>query len=94
VNAQGQATTLPLAGTDLRQATPGEPLLWSGEAALPAALASGSYRVHLAAPDAAAALAGNATYALRFANADNTVTGVQWQPAQGRLALGSTLTVQ
>lgn len=94
VNAQGQATPLPLAGTDLRQATPGEPLLWSGEVALPAALASGSYQVHLAAPDAAAALAGNATYALRFANADNVVAGVQWQPAQGRLALGSTLTVQ
>ena len=94
VDAQGQAATLPLAGTDLRQATPGEPLQWSGEVALPAALASGSYQVHLAAPDAAAALAGNATYALRFANADNAVTGVQWQPAQGRLALGSTLTVQ
>lgn len=94
VNAQGQATPLPLAGTDLRQATPGEPLLWSGEVALPAALASGSYQVHLAAPDAAAALAGNPTYALRFANADNVVAGVQWQPAQGRLALGSTLTVQ
>jgi hypothetical protein len=94
VNAQGQATTLPLAGTDLRQATPGEPFLWSGEVALPAALASGSYQVHLAAPDAAAALAGNAIYALRFANADNVVTGVQWQPVQGRLALGSTLTVQ
>ena len=58
------------------------------------ALASGSYQVHLAAPDAAAALAGNAIYALRFANADNVVTGVQWQPVQGRLALGSTLTVQ
>lgn len=41
-----------------------------------------------------AALAGNAIYALRFANADNVVTGVQWQPAQGRLALGSALTVQ
>ncbi len=94
VDAQGQATSLPLAGTDLRQATPGEPLLLSGEAALPAALASGSYQVHLAAPDAAAALAGQAAYALRFANADNAVTGVQWQPAQGRLALGSTLTVQ
>jgi hypothetical protein len=94
VNAQGQAITLPLAGTDLRQATPGETQQWSGEVALPAALASGSYQVHLAAPDAAAALAGNAIYALRFANADNVVTGVQWQPVQGRLALGSTLTVQ
>ena len=42
VNAQGQTTTLPLAGTDLRQATPGETQQWSGEVALPAALASGS----------------------------------------------------
>ena len=33
-------------------------------------------------------------YAVRFANADNVVTGVQWQASTGRLALGTTLQVQ
>ena len=31
---------------------------------------------------------------VRFANADNVVTGVQWQASTGRLALGTTLQVQ
>lgn len=94
VDAQGTATALALAGTDLRQATPGQALQWSGEVTVPPALAPGSYRVHLGAPDPAAALASNPQYAVRFANADDAVTGVQWLPAQGRLALGSTVQVQ
>ena len=57
-------------------------------------LAPGSYRVHIAAPDAASALAATPAYAVRFANADNVVTGVQWQASTGRLALGSTVQVQ
>jgi hypothetical protein len=32
-------------------------------------------------------------YALRFANADSAVTGVQWDAQTGRLALGTTLQV-
>ena len=54
----------------------------------------GSYRVHIGAPDAASALAATPAYAVRFANADNVVTGVQWQASTGRLALGTTLQVQ
>lgn len=94
VDALGRTTTLPLAGTDLRQAGPGQSLQWSGEVVLPATLPAGSYRVHLGAPDAAAALASNPQYALRFANADDPVTGVAWQAAQGALALGTALLVQ
>ena len=45
VSATNEATVLPLAGTDLRQASPGEPLQWAGEVTLPATLAPGSYRV-------------------------------------------------
>ncbi len=94
VSATNEATVLPLAGTDLRQASPGEPLQWAGEVTLPATLAPGSYRVHIGAPDAASALAATPAYAVRFANADNVVTGVQWQASTGRLALGTTLQVQ
>lgn len=94
VSATNEATVLPLAGTDLRQASPGEALQWSGEVTLPATLAPGSYRVHIGAPDAASALAATPAYAVRFANADNVVTGVQWQASTGRLALGTTLQVQ
>lgn len=94
VSATNVATVLPLAGTDLRQASPGEPLQWSGEVTLPATLAPGSYSVHIGAPDVASALAATPAYAVRFANADSAVTGVQWQAGTGRLALGTTLQVQ
>lgn len=94
VDALGRITTLPLAGTDLRQAGPGQSLQWSGEVVLPATLPAGSYRVHLGAPDPAAALASNPEYAVRFANADDPVAGVAWQAAQGALALGTALLVQ
>ena len=94
VSATNVATVLPLAGTDLRQASPGEPLQWAGEVTLPATLAPGSYRVHISAPDAASTLAATPAYAVRFANADSAVTGVQWQAGTGRLALGTTLQVQ
>jgi hypothetical protein len=94
VDAQGQTTALPLPDTDLRQAGPGQTLQLSGEVALPSTLAAGLYRAHLSAPDAAASLAGNPAYALRFANADDPVTAVHWLPAQGMLALGTTVQVQ
>jgi hypothetical protein len=94
VDTQGQTTVLPLPGTDLRQAAPGEPLHLGGEVALPVTLAAGTYRVHLGAPDSAASLAVNPAYTLRFANADDGVTGVQWMASQGTLALGTTLLVQ
>ena len=53
-----------------------------------------SHSDNIGAPDAASALAATPTYAVRFANADNVVTGVQWQASTGRLALGTTLQVQ
>ncbi len=94
VDVQGQTTVLPLPGSDLRQAAPGELLRLEGEVALPATLATGTYRVHLGAPDAEASLAANPAYTLRFANADDGVAGVQWLVSQGALALGTTLLVQ
>lgn len=94
VDAQGQATVLPLPDADLRQAAPGESRHLGGVLALPATLAAGTYRVHLGAPDVAASLAANPAYALRFANADDGATGVQWLPSQGTLELGTTLRVQ
>lgn len=94
VDAQGQTTVLTLPDSDLRQAGPGQTLQLSGEVALPSTLAAGLYRAHLAAPDTAAALTNNPAYALRFANADDPATAVQWLPAQGMLALGTTVQVQ
>ncbi|MFN3377536.1 MAG: DUF4832 domain-containing protein [Burkholderiaceae bacterium] len=94
VDAADRATALPLAGTDLRQATPGDTLQWAGSVSLPASLAPGSYRVLVGAPDAAPALAAQPAYALRFANADNVLSGVQWEPGTGRLALGTTVQVR
>lgn len=94
VDAQDRITALQLADTDLRQASPAQTLHWSGEVELPTTLAAGAYRVHLGAPDAANALAANPLYAVRFANADNVVTGVQWRSSQGFMALGTTVQVQ
>lgn len=94
VDANQQATPLPLAGTDLRQALSGQTLQLSGSVALPASLPAGSYQVRLAAPDAAPALADKPAYALRFANADQAASGVQWLPAQGQIALGSAVQIQ
>lgn len=93
VSASNQITALPLAGTDLRQATPGQALALSGSVALPASLPPGSYQVRLGAPDAAPALSQPA-YALRFANADQPASGVQWLPALGQLALGTRVQIQ
>ena len=103
LNARNLALTLvsatnddgaALAGTDLRQASPGEPLQWAGEVTLPATLAPAATACTSVRPDAASALAATPAYAVRFANADNVVTGVQWQASTGRLALGTTLQVQ
>ena len=93
VRSDNTAIALPLPGTDLRQLGPRETLQWSGEVPLPATLTPGSYRVHIGAPDAAQSLAATPAYALRFANADSAVTGVQWDAQNGRLVLGTTLQV-
>lgn len=94
VDASNKVVTLPLAGTDLRQATPGEPMQWSGSVTLPATLPAGSYHVHVGAPDAFPSLAAKPMYSVRFANADNVATGVEWKPGVGRLALGTTVQVR
>ena len=93
VRSDNTTVALPLPGTDLRQLGPRESLQWSGEVPLPATLPPGSYRVFLGAPDASQALSAMPAYALRFANADSAITGVQWDAQSGRLALGTTLQV-
>ena len=76
-------------GTDLRQASPGEPLQWAGEVTCPPPWPRQLPRAHRCAR-CRQRTGRHPAYAVRFANADNVVTGVQWQASTfgGRLALG------
>lgn len=60
-------------------------------ATIPSDLPAGTYSVMVALPDAAAALATQPRYAIRFANAD--AGGQSWQASLGAFATGTTVTI-
>jgi hypothetical protein len=62
--------------------------------AIPLEAQAGDYDLYLSAPDVFAATAGDARFALRFANADDTRLGQVWDPTTARFRVGTTLTVQ
>ena len=61
--------------------------------AIPAGVAKGAYTLHLSAPDIFAATASNASFAVRFANADDAAKGQAWIAASGLFKVGTQLTV-
>lgn len=82
---------IPLSGSDLRQASPGEQTSLSGTAALPKNIPVGEYTMLLGAPDVSTSLASNPVFSIRFANDDSG--NVSWDSAQGFMKLGITLNV-
>mgnify|MGYP002738119778 CR=1 FL=1 len=81
-------TNLPLNGTDLRLATPGETMTISGTVTIPAELRQGQYKILLGAPDPASSLTKDARYSIRFANSDWPDEHQRWLPDQGFMDLG------
>jgi hypothetical protein len=73
--------------TDPRRWTAGQVTTVHADVALPKGIASGSYRLALALPDAAPSLAHRADYAIRFANVGT------WNAAKGWNDLGVTVQV-
>ena len=61
--------------------------------AIPAGVAKGAYTLHLSAPDIFAATASNASFAVRFANADDAAKGQAWIAASGLFKVGTQLAV-
>ena len=79
-----------LAGEDPRRWRAGQDTTVAGSLTVPASAAPGDYQLAIALPDAAATLAADPRYAVRFANVDGAP--LAWQSATGRLAF-ATVTV-
>jgi hypothetical protein len=92
--SSGTVLRLPLVGADARQWLPGQTSNVQASVTLPADTATGEYDVHMAWPDAAASLRGDARYAVRPANADDANRGQNWDAALGAFRLGSTIRVR
>ena len=60
---------------------------------VPAGAAKGSYTLHLSAPDVFPATASNASFAVRFANADDAAKGQAWSAGSGLFKVGTQLVV-
>ncbi|WP_235560485.1 DUF4832 domain-containing protein [Brevundimonas sp. Leaf363] len=88
----GEVRRLPTASVDARDWGPGETAAGLGVTS-PVDLAPGRWRVLLALPDADPRLAGDARYAIRFANADDAARRQGWDAALGAFALGVEITV-
>ena len=61
--------------------------------AIPAGAATGDYDVYLSVPDIFSTTAGDARFAVRFANADNAAIGQAWEAGAARFKIGTTLSV-
>ena len=66
----------------------GQTLVVSGAGA-----GTGDYDVYLSVPDIFSTTAGDARFAVRFANADNATLGQAWEAGAARFKLGTTLNV-
>lgn len=84
-------TQIDASGADPRNWQPGETSVAAIAATLPASLAAGAYDIFLALPDPL--LASDVRYAIRPANADNTLAGQGWDATLGAFAIGSSLAV-
>ncbi len=90
----GTVRRLQTSGADPRSWLPGEELLASFSATLPADLPGGRHEVLLALPDPAGTLTADARFAIRPANADDSSRAQGWSASLGAFALGSELEVR
>ncbi len=79
---------------DPRALRPGEERSFLLNGAIAGGAATGVYDVFVAAPDAAAALATNARYSIRFANSDDAAKSQAWDATRGAFKTGLTVTLQ
>jgi Domain of unknown function (DUF4832)/Domain of unknown function (DUF4874) len=93
-DASGAVRRLTATGADPRSWVPGADQTASLSVTIPSDLAVGSYALWLALPDGESALAADARYAVRVANADDTATGQKWDATLGAFALGSSIDVK
>ena len=84
--------TIASSGGDLSSVAAGASTQIAVNVSIPAGAAAGDYEVQIGAPDIWSTTAGDARFAVRFANAD---TGAQtWNATTARLTSGTTLTVR
>jgi len=89
-------------GTLVYLATSVDPRYWTAgktfshdvSVTVPAGIQAGDYDVHIALPDGASQLVGDARFAVRPANADNLPSSQGWDASLGAFRFGSTLTVR
>lgn len=89
-------------GNVLKLATQVDPRTWTaGNAfthdvslAIPSTAPAGEYDIYVALPDGAAQLNGDARFAVRPANADNTLNRQAWDAALGAFRVGTIVTLQ
>jgi hypothetical protein len=79
---------------DARMLKPSEERSFLFNGSIASGATSGIYDVFIAAPDAAATLASNTRYAIRFANADNAPVGQNWDTTRGAFKTGLAVVVQ
>jgi Domain of unknown function (DUF4832)/Domain of unknown function (DUF4874) len=89
----GAALTLPLVEARLRELGAAEQKTWASRVSLPADMPKGSYRLQIAAPDAAQTLNTRADYALRFANGD-VAAGAAWDATAGAMGTGTQILIE
>ncbi|WP_420596717.1 NPCBM/NEW2 domain-containing protein [Deinococcus sp.] len=89
----GQLIERLISGVDPRRWLSGTGTSVSLPLTLPADAAAGQYDVLVGLPDAAPSLAGDARYAIRFANADDSAKNQVWEGDKGLFKLGTTLTI-
>ena len=82
----GDLSTLPAQGTAATRL--------SVTVAIPSGAATGDYDVLLAAPDSFSTTAGDARFAIRFANADNSASNQAWEASAAQWRTGSVVTVR
>ncbi|MBB3195949.1 DUF4832 domain-containing protein [Roseateles terrae] len=93
-DASGSVRKLTATGADPRSWLPGADQAASVAVTLPSDLPAGPYSVWLALPDAERSLAADVRYAVRWANADDAVTGQKWDATLGAFSLGSSIEVK
>lgn len=87
--------TLKLATqVDPRSWTPGSAFSHDVSLAMPSTAAAGEYDIYVALPDGAAQLNADVRFAVRPANADNTLSRQAWDAALGAFRVGTIVTVK
>lgn len=89
----GRVRAVSALSADPRGWVPGAEQKLSLRLTLPDDLASGTYDLFLALPDASARLRADPRYSIRFANRDDPASGQRWESGLGAFGTGTTLNV-